>query len=381
MCQKIYSEHLDTNRGDVPMTNMYIFKNLGTGKAAGYLFSHVDSDLSSKWELFSKTYLRWCGWPCCQSSSIAWFTGCLKMVTKSTLHYVDIIKDVRFAVLLSQLPSAGVALGFAVASLVLSEAAKMLQMFAWLENETTQETWITPWIVFSSPLVPGILHQIEFKLCYQLHKLLENPEGESIWHKAVSRTKQTLDTILTLSAELRATENVLEHLPQVLISILILRLKDFSDTLSKFQLAFSLVSLLISTISLVRGQINLISSRKKEQIGVLAKLVIFLYICLSIFSRVLFISYFLETAHIARNLNHGTGRPLFEFNVGYYPNLENETREYVPLSDPCPTCNFIGRFFSETILSFKSLKDDRLFLFDHVPIKRNISCYTQLCLQ
>ena len=372
-CRKIYKEHLDANHGDVHATNMKIFKNLGTGKGAAYLFSHVDNDLSSKWEAFTKTYFWWCSW-CCHNSVIAWLTGCLKMMAKSTFHYVDIIKDVRFALLLSQLPSAGVALGFAVASLVVAEVAKMVQMFTWLENDTVQNDWISPWIVMFSPVVPAILHQMEFRLRYQLHKLLANPEGTSIWQQALVKTRRVLDMTLTLNAELRATENVLEHLPQVLISIILLRLKDFSDTLGKFQRAFSLVSLFISSISIVRGQVHLIVAKKIGQIGVVAKLIIFLYICLSIFTRVLLISDFVETVHVARNLNYGTGRPLFEFNVGYYPN--SKERRAKRQTDTDPYQGYAGFYFAETfysISSFTSVADNGLFLFDHVPSKINLS--------
>ena len=110
--------------------------------------------------------------------------------------------------------------------------------------------------------------------------------------ESLSQTRNELAHILRLKGEHRSTENVLEHFVQFILSVAVLVANDLhgpSDTkiveLSTSDIHFSTVSSVVSMLSMVRGQINLIKSQKNGQLGLLATFLIAFYMTVAIFTH------------------------------------------------------------------------------------------------
>ena len=52
--QHIYDKAKEANGSDDAKANIYLFEYLGSGAGSAYVFGHVDRDLGSWWEDFSK---------------------------------------------------------------------------------------------------------------------------------------------------------------------------------------------------------------------------------------------------------------------------------------------------------------------------------------
>ena len=84
---------LRTYGGDVQLTNKFLFKYLKSGEGAKYLLGHVDNDLGCKWERFSKKYLSLL-YTFADYKIVAFSSNFLSMFVKTTLYFLDMVKDV-----------------------------------------------------------------------------------------------------------------------------------------------------------------------------------------------------------------------------------------------------------------------------------------------
>ena len=265
-------------------TNMFFFKYLGTGGGPAYLFGHVDEDLGSSWERFSKK----CFAPIhvlaeIQALSVA--KGFVIMFSKSSFYILDIVKDVRFLMfilipLTDSLPFVIVA----IMALILSEMAKIIQMHTLTRESRTMRLGYA----VLTPIMSVILHHEEFMLDIKLKKLASNPARDRDIETAFAKARSEKQRTLLTKAELRATENVLEHLPQVIIPFAVLTtLEQATAQLAQTEgkKLFLFLSLSVSVLSIVRGQINLISARRNGQLGIIASLIVAFYILVAIVSR------------------------------------------------------------------------------------------------
>ena len=111
----------------------------------------------------------------------------------------------------------------------------------------------------------------------------------------VLRLKQT--SVNTLRVSLKMTENVLENFPQLLL-VLIITLTMMSDTVTELELsgideilkggsstAFLLITAMISFTSLVKGHIDLVTTRRNGMVGIVGKLILLTYLLINIASR------------------------------------------------------------------------------------------------
>jgi len=208
------------------------------------------------------------------------------MLSKTSFYILDIVKDVRFIILIliALLPESKYLIVVAFGSLIISEIVKMIQLY-FNPGKMTLEKILG---VLFSVMQPILLHHKEFMAKIQLQNLaamqIRSPEQEA----QLINVRRELQNILLVKAELRATENILEHFPQVIISLSVLTLEGAAMQLdlTDGKKLFFLLSLTGSLFSIVRGQINLISARKNGQLGLLAKLFLTAYLVIAIVPRI-----------------------------------------------------------------------------------------------
>ena len=184
----IYQRLLDSTSGNVHATNMYIYNGLGTGSGSEYLLGHRDRDLGSRWEVFSKGRFpfyyrmaerRWVAWP----------VGFGIMVARSGLYLLDIVKDVRFMLLLVPLlPHSLPIMTIAAASLVTSELFKMLYL-ASLPGTTVAVRLLR---ALGGVVIPMLMHQEEFILNIQFRGLASLPERTREQEQKLTRIRHGL---------------------------------------------------------------------------------------------------------------------------------------------------------------------------------------------
>ena len=285
MSRKIYRVITDINGGDIEKTNKFIFNYLGTGGGPEYLFSHVDDDLGSCWEGLSKKWFSLI-YLLAEVQILSVSMDLVIMFSKSSIYILDIVKDVRFLMLIL-IPLTG-SLPFVILSimaLILSETAKIVQLYS-MESSGSRAMRLGYAVL--SPIMPVLLHHKEFMLKHKLKRVASLSRHDRENEIEFTKVRNELHDVLVTRAELRATENLLEHLPQVIIPFAVLTTLEQAEA----QLAqtegkklFLYLSLSISVLSIVLGQINLISARKNGQLGIIASLLVLIYILIAIASR------------------------------------------------------------------------------------------------
>ena len=302
-CQAIYNELLEENGGNVERTNFVLFQKLRSCQEAGYLLGHHDQDCGSSLETFIKRHF---------SFILAIFGNtiiliCLSffiMVAKTAFYMIDIVKDVKFINLFNTKRNENentemsglldVGLAAAIGFLICSELFKMWQLYDISKGASMGQRVL---LVVLSPfqVIPLLIHHYERKLELRQHHLCAIAEPNDQQMESLTETKNELSIISRIKGEHRSTENVLEHLVQFIISVAVLvgSIPGWYNQpvldLSNSDFMFSIVSAVISLVSMVRGQINLINSQKNGQLGFLATLLLGLYMFLAVFTRALVI--------------------------------------------------------------------------------------------
>ena len=278
-CRRIYQKILKAQRGDVQATLVHLFKNLGTGEGTGYILSHVDGDLASWWECFAKKWLSFIYFRS-EIRAFAWSFHFIKAIIKSSLHYVDIVKDVRFIILIliPLLPASLHLIILAITALILSEAVKMVQ-FYFIQKRRSP---------LLSPAFAYFVHHDEFMDEIQLQYLASIPNRDDDQEQTFAEARRQQRQTDLIKAELRATENVIEHLLQIIVSLSVLTLDGANSQLKMTEgnRLFFFLSLTLSVLSIVRGQVSLISARKNGHLGTFAKLILAVYQIFAILPRI-----------------------------------------------------------------------------------------------
>ena len=297
----IYHQILVDHGGTEYQANDAIFKKIGTSKESGYLLGHQDRDCGSGYEGFIKHHF-FCILAMLDNYYVVICVGFLAMVGKTAIYVVDIIKDVKFIVLfngnrmdksdsdLSGLLDVGLAA--AVGFLLASEVVKMLQLY---HSEGYSRAQRVFW-AFLSPfqLIPILVHHFEHLLDLRLHRLCAIPELTYSQEESLTQTRSEVASVRRLKGEQRSTENVLEHLVQFILSATVLLSLDTPVPnhifdLSNSELQFSIISSVVSIVSIIRGQVNLISTQKNGQLGLMASCLLALYMIVAIVPRALVI--------------------------------------------------------------------------------------------
>ena len=88
------------DEGDIHKTNNAIFRKMGSSEESGFMLSHHDRDCGSGVENFIKRHFSFILAMLDFSCVIICF-GYLFMLAKTAIYVVDIVKDVKFIVLLN----------------------------------------------------------------------------------------------------------------------------------------------------------------------------------------------------------------------------------------------------------------------------------------
>ena len=295
--REIYSQFL-VGEGDTHKANMAIFHKMGSSRESSFILKHHYREFGSLVEKFVKKHFFFI----LNTLNFSWIEFChhyLFMLVKTTIYVVDIVKDVKFIVLLNSVilekPESSlegmlnVGLAAAIGFLILSEIIKMIQLYQWEGLSKKQRSLRV--ILSPFQLIPILIHHYERKLKLKMNLLCTISEPSADLEESLTQTRNELTSILRLKGEHRSTENVLEHFVQFILSLIVL-VANNSETdelqivdLSYSQFYFSIASSIISIMSMVRGQINLISSQENGQLGFLAKVLIAIYVTLALATR------------------------------------------------------------------------------------------------
>ena len=182
-----------------------------------------------------------------------------------------------------------VGLAAAIGFLLASEIVKMLHLYYGKGMSKSQR--VIRALLSPFQLIPIMIHHKERKLELQMRRICTNAEQTNFNQETLTNIRNELNSIQRLKGEHRSTENVLEHFVQFILSVAVLVAnKSGSEELkivflSNSQFRFSIISSIISLLSMVRGQINLISSQKNGQMGLPATCLLAVYMIVSLFIR------------------------------------------------------------------------------------------------
>ena len=317
------------NNGDIHKTNYDIFLKMGSCQESGYMLGHHDQDCGSGLENFIRRHFSFF-LAILDNFYVVICVGYLVMVGKTAIYVIDIVKDVKFIVLFNskRLLKSGqdisglldVGLAAAVGFLLASEIIKMVQMYNC--RVTSKSHKVFRMLLSPLQLIPFLIHHLERELELRMCRLCAISEPTDVQEEFLTQTRNELASIRRLKGEHRSTENVLEHFVQFLLSVAVFvaNATDSEKTiifeLSKSEIRFALLSTIISMFSMVRGQINLISSQKNGQLGLLATCLVAVYMVVAIFTRaiIIFISV-IATYNLPREKFHNHGHLLFIFTT------------------------------------------------------------------
>ena len=292
--QQIFSEILIQNNNDIHKTNWAVFSKIGSCQESGFLLGHIDN--SNCFSNFIKRHFSFI----LALLDYRYVLLCLLyslMLSKSAIYAVDIVKDVKFVDILNSVRLdrdsnltglLDVAVSAAIGFLILSEIIKMVQIYHWAGTSLTSR--LLRVVLSPLQLVSILIHHYERKSYLKLRKLTARHTITDT-EQSLTQTRDDLTNIRSLMSEQRATENVLEHFVQFVISVAVLaanrsksdelKIVDLSDS----DFVFSVASSVVSMLSMVRGQMNLISRQKNGQLGIFEMFLISTYLTVGILTR------------------------------------------------------------------------------------------------
>ncbi len=308
-CQRLYNLELAHNDGHLADTFDYFYRTLGNADTTSFFFANVDND----WDLQARAYfsehlpsgirkLK-------KSRFLAKVLAAAKFIVKIVLWYSDLIKDwvLAFAVLNAFVPTGPATLDdrvwrdsvfpvsvFAVitASIIGSHFANVLVVCGSSHLGIAQK-------IFGSLLIPLLPMMIQYAECRAETRIVELMTGgkseESKLPVSLARQRRRILRYRSLRADLRASENALEHVVQITILGLVL-LVDRSNTatvtggiarvISDKADYLVALSAAVSFLSIVRGQIFLVCSRKNGYQPLSGQAILFLYYAVGTAGRV-----------------------------------------------------------------------------------------------
>ena len=297
--REIFEKQLEDNNREEHKVNLSIFcQSVGTCNEAGYLLGHWDQDWGSKFEtLFKMKFFAFF-----HNFFFLLWLGFFYMVAQSALYVLDFVKDIKFIVRYNEkifekrsliinekvydFPEMFVVLfAMAIGFLLASEAIKVVQLCD--SMKAPRVPWVLRAVLSPLQLLPILIHHQERKLQSRQRRLCSLIEPSNDIELLLADTTNELDRIRSMIGELRSTENVLEHFFQFIISLIIVSASSgfVIIDLSKSEINFAIFSCVVSLFSMIRGQVALISTEKKGQIGILSKCLLFPYMTISIVIR------------------------------------------------------------------------------------------------
>ena len=278
---RLYQEMLDLDGGRENVTKMRLFCVLGTGRGAAYMLSHVDRDLGSKWEVFSKAHLLSSWWyKLATRRSASWVLGCVSMTLKTFLYLLDIAKDVTTIWILANMPTKPVLLiSVTMASLAASELVKALHLSASQGDSMLRRVGY----FLMSPFMPMFLNHQQCVLENQLVDLALKENRTEQQEAQMTMVRERLQDAMAMKGELRGVENILEHSLQIIVPLLVLNLPGYG--LTDTDRDFFIISSCLSVASLVGGQLLVVTTRENSHLGIKAMLLLIVYLIIAVVPR------------------------------------------------------------------------------------------------
>ena len=326
-CLDSYTVELNYNAGDEDATNAFFFRTLETNDASQQFFDNIDNG----WFFRKKKYFKKMNLIdfILHNDYIMFFLKFSVYVLVFLGYYLDIFKDVLLSLRLysflgDDLPV--IFFSFVVLTIVLGEMANaisVLHFSPWSKKQRIMASCLIP-------IVPGIImylmHRLEAKIQKQVKK---GEKGENIM-----KTWSYLTDLKRLRAEMRANENFLEHLFQLVILLLLIFIKQFKQTTTvspylsdnlvpENQLLFVL-SALTSFFSLARGQLATLIAKKNGFVPFLGKMVLLCYYTIGTAVRVFGVLLFFTP-------NLGIFYTLFHIKLGRLNTLSYGSEDLSPV--------------------------------------------------
>ena len=268
-------------------SDLHVFHKLGTSSGAGYILSHVEGDLGSRWEIFSK---KWCltrwWYMVARHEKASWVIRYIKMEVKSCFYVIDIVKDIQLIwILATKIPSqAAILYGASITSLTVSELTKALHN-ATCRQDASVVKRIGHFI--TSPIARLYINQQQFALESRMLKfalaLDKTPSSTEYNENQLTAARRELQQNTAIWGELRSLENVLENSLHIILPLLAIDLESWGLTDS--DLLFLRLSCGLSLASLLFGQTSALASRKNGQLGLKAMVFIFVYLFTAVLPR------------------------------------------------------------------------------------------------
>ena len=316
LCRAQYDLELKYNSDDEYATDMFYFEKLETCDLSDTFFDNVDNALFSvrlvKW--LAQKFQTICGF----------FRKVLQMIVVKTIlflihllfYYIDFFKDVMLlATLYSFLPDKGSAdkarlpiglFSLSLGSILLAEIANII-VVANFKSWSKKKRFIASLFIFLVPAV--IIYRI-----HRLELLFLNYVKKGASREQIIKTRLQLKELKTLQAKLRTNENVLEHLPQLSVIVVLMLIKASSTITESAHLSNNLLrgsdfilisSATISLLSLVRGQLNLTILKKNGFVPLLGKAILILYYATGTVARVFaIVLFFTPSIGLMDTLHH-----------------------------------------------------------------------------
>ena len=321
ICKKIYEEERMLNN-NVDRTDTFFFKNMGSNDITDYFYSHVDVGVFVRFKVSLFKIL-----PRRVMETMHFIEQNLIMkkaaivfecILKTTIHYVDIIKD---ALIITKLweyitDSDGAVLNteyhvfpkvittLLLISILMTEAFSVLVVntHPHLKHHDHGILWRALWTMIT-PLMPARALFEEMLIKIEEANFISELDNLSFYKSTLatapaqtmlSENRQKLYSLRSFRAELKAVENVLENFSQLVVYIMIaLVYQSKTGTvpnlgalfLSKTKV-FLVISACVSFISLVWGHISYLTARKNGFVLMVGKVVLLAYFSLSSLVRI-----------------------------------------------------------------------------------------------
>ena len=292
-------------------THMSFFWKLGTTDVANIMFDCVDNGLG----LRVKKYVA-------QKSPQFWQKVNLMqenlhvplLIAFIFGHYIDIFKDVFLASDFSQFLRGRVLYEpFSLTLFLLMVFSIVSGLFANIIIVMTFEYWSWKQKLFGCIFIVLAPAAVQYRI-FRLKSTLIQSAKTCRDEEEISIMRRDLETMVYLKARFRANENILEHFIQLTILFTLSLIKDSKTTTAPPHIAkyvvetsgfFLFASSAWSYISLVRGQINLTSSKKYSFVPFVGKIILVIYFTLGTGARVCsLLLYFTPSLGLFNSLHH-----------------------------------------------------------------------------
>ena len=306
-CRRTYKKELDYNAGDESATNAFFYKQLGTCHAASVFFDNIDNG----WFFRKKKYCRkiTCIQQILENLVVLFTVKTVFYMSIVLTYYLDIFKDILlshrlYTFLPDELPA--ILFSLTVTSIVLGELANIVAVLHF-------KAWSRSQRLFASLFIYMVPAMISYRM-YRIERKIDHLAGRIMEKRELLKLFSSLENLTALRSQLRANENTLEHLPQLITLLLLILIKKTKTSTVSLYLSQNLVpeneliffaSALVSFLSLVRGQLFVLNAKKNGFLPLVGKLILLGYYVTGIFGRIFaFLLYFTPNFGLLNTLFH-----------------------------------------------------------------------------